>query len=159
MGYRDDVYAVWNIIGYTGQLHDFPTVYFVATDLGFGGHITQKHGSPNNVGRQEVFPLAGYTYGNEDYAGKRRLVERWPGGGFHASRNLLIEVDQAKPDMRTVSVLAQAIKDYPNEKYVSHSTRAQFDAFLEAADAKDAMIAQMNMLNARGDAARGRRGH
>ena len=158
MGYRDDLYQVWNIIGHTGNLHDFPTVYFVSPELNLGGHITQRHGSPNNVGRQEVFSLTGYTYGNETYEGRFRLVERWPDGGIHPSRNPLHEIDQANPDMNTVAILAMAIRNNPNEKYISEMRPGDRGKMIGAAQAKGAMLAQMKGIQAAGDLARQRRG-
>lgn len=158
MGYRDDVYQVWNIIGYTGALHDFPTVYFISPELQLGGHITQRHGSPNNVGRQEVFGLAGYTYRNETYEGRFRLVERWPGGGIHPSRNPLVEIDQANPDMATVAILARSITQCPEEKYISEMVEGDRERLIGAARAKGAMLAQMKGIQRAGDVARARRG-
>ena len=152
MGYRDDFYAVWNIIGYTGALHDFPTVYFVSPDLGLGGHITQRHPDSNNVGRQEVFPLAGYEYGNKHHDGRYCFVESWPDGGFHASRNVLNEIDPEKPDMRTLSILAKAITNCPEEKYISEYFDEDYAVLEAAARAKGRAtraIRQANRMIAR----------
>lgn len=147
MGYRDDVYAVWNIVGYTGKLNDFPTVYFVSPDTVMGGHITQKHGLPTNVGRQAVFSLQGYTYRNETYDGKFRLVERWPNGGIHPSRNPMVEIDQDNPDMRVVAVLAQAITNCPEEKYISEVYDEDKPKILGAMKAKKAFGTALKQAN------------
>lgn len=157
MGYRDDFYQVWNIVGYTGDLHNFPTVYFVSPDLDLGGHITQKHALASNVGRQEVFSLQGYTYGNETYDGKYRLVERWA-DGVHPSRNPIVEIDQDKPEMRTVSILAKAIRDCPEEKYISDMLDGDRDRIVGAFNAKNAAVGLMKGITAKGNAARKKRG-
>lgn len=115
MGYRDDFYAVENIIGYTGVLHDFPTVYFqTGTEY---GHITQRHDFSQNVGRNEIHSAVGYSIGNEEIGGKLKLVEKMNGRIFHESRGTLTKVAQSDKD--TMAILAQAIWKWPNEKYIS----------------------------------------
>jgi len=48
MGYRDDFYRTANIIGYSGQIDSFPSVYFQSSSE--YGHITQMHFYPQNDG-------------------------------------------------------------------------------------------------------------
>jgi hypothetical protein len=63
MGYRDDFYVVGNIIGFTGLLHQSPTVYFHAgTEF---GHITQDHWFEGNRCREGVRNDPNYTIDNE----------------------------------------------------------------------------------------------
>ncbi len=56
MGYRDDFYTADNIIGYTGDINNNPTVYFRSEKDGevTFGRITQEHKDDFNVGREEV---------------------------------------------------------------------------------------------------------
>ena len=57
MGYRDDFYTEENIVGYTGDINNNPTVYF-EKNHGNGeisyGRITQSHGDPENQGREFI---------------------------------------------------------------------------------------------------------
>ena len=71
---RDDFYRRENIIGYTGDLRNSPTVYFLSVPWrGFGtyynceyGHITQDYpDNPDNVGRERVCRAETYTIQNE----------------------------------------------------------------------------------------------
>lgn len=67
MLYGEDFYIYANIFGYTGDLHDRPTVYF-SSDVEGGSlylrkvaRITQKYPTdPNNIGRGTVFTLGFY---------------------------------------------------------------------------------------------------
>jgi hypothetical protein len=95
MGYRDDFYMVQYIIGYSGNLHDFPTVYFRKGNE--YGHITQKHPCPQNVGRMAVRSSADYWIGNEPVHGTLKLLEKENGVVFHESRSTLTEVDVFAP--------------------------------------------------------------
>jgi hypothetical protein len=115
MGYRDDFYKAENMIGYSGDLHSFPTVYF-QSGREFG-HITQEHGNSQNVGRGTVRSDATYSIGNETVDGSLRLVEKRSGKIFHKSRSTLTRVEQMPFDDK--SVILQAIWKYPDEKYIS----------------------------------------
>lgn len=115
MGYRDDFYCAANVIGYSGQLQSFPTVYF-QTKTGYG-HITQEHDLSQNVGRNAVEDGTGYTIGNEMVNGVLKLVEKKNGHIFHESRSTLTKVGQN--DQNTLAVLTQAIWKCPEEKYIS----------------------------------------
>ena len=82
MGYMDSFYKAENIIGYTGDINNNPTVYFYAQSPGvdgmpktkkvgdsekilfLNGHITQAHGEPTNVGREVVFESWSYSLMN-----------------------------------------------------------------------------------------------
>lgn len=125
MGYRDDFYAIGNIIGYSGTLIDFPTVYFqTATEF---GHITQRHGYVQNVGRNAVENAAHYTIGNELVNGVPKLVEKKHGQVFHESRSTLKRIDPNNfetVDFRVLGILTQAIRDNPNEKNISSFSRS-----------------------------------
>ena len=115
MGYRDDFYVVENVIGYSGKLDKFPTVYFqTATEA---GHITQKHDASQNVGRQETFSSAGYVIENRKVNGETRLVESLNGKGFHVSRGVFTPVAGLSDGDK--AILYQAIRNYPNEKLIS----------------------------------------
>jgi len=115
MGYRDDFYVAANVIGYSGTLRDFPSVYFQSgTEY---GHITQKHDISQNVGRGTVRPSKGYSIGNmKDKNGTLRLVEAMNGKIMHVSRSTLTPVSSMSGDDK--AVLYQAIYNYPNEKLI-----------------------------------------
>lgn len=119
MAYRPDFYTAENIIGYTGELHRKPTVYF-RDDIEFG-HITQQHREADNVGREVVTAIDngdGYLYvmRNEIVDGVESSVEGYvaasnPNGPFlpgaHVSRNKFISTQRANIDV--FALLAQAI--------------------------------------------------
>jgi hypothetical protein len=113
MGYRDDFYRTANIIGYSGQIRSFPSVYFKSSSE--YGHITQIHSYPQNVGRMKVESSVGYTIGNEPIDGVLKLVEKVNGNIFHESRSTLTRI----VGHQDFALLAQAIWRYPAEKYIS----------------------------------------
>jgi hypothetical protein len=59
MGYRDDFYVVENMSGYTGDIHDNPTVYFYSYEE--HGRITQDHHRKDNIGRDVVKTNTGHS--------------------------------------------------------------------------------------------------
>jgi hypothetical protein len=143
MGYRDDFYMVQNIIGYSGNLNDFPTVYFQTKDE--YGHITQKHPDPQNVGRMEVYKSTGYSIGNEMVGSTLKLVEKVNGKIIHESRSTLTKVDTFAPgNKETVALLAQSIYNRDTgEKYISSYSRKDFAKIDATADAKAKVLAQI----------------
>ena len=82
MGYMDSLYRRENIIGYTGDINNNPTVYFFAVSPGrdglpktkrvgnsqkilfLNGHITQAHDEASNVGREVVTESWSYSIMN-----------------------------------------------------------------------------------------------
>jgi hypothetical protein len=143
MGYRDDFYMVQNIVGYTGNLNDFPTVYFQKGNE--FGHITQKHGDSQNVGRMEVDSSANYFIGNEIVDGSLRLVEKIDGEIIHTSRSTLTKVDTFAPAERdTVAILARSIYNRDQgEKYISSWSRKDFRKVDATIAAKSKVLAQL----------------
>jgi len=86
MTYRGDFYIPENIIGYTGNIHHDPTVYF---QKGHNfGHITQAHGIGHNVGREEVRYAQDYVIRNV----RGRCREYWGGMVQHDSRSMFLNV-------------------------------------------------------------------
>ena len=139
MGYRDDFYTAINLIGHTGDLNGFPSVYFQsATEY---GHITQEHGSSQNVGRAAVKSSAGYTIGNELVDGEQRCVERRNGNKLHTSRNTFIPVTD-----QTRGTLLQAIAKYENEKYITSFNAEVRATITTAKNAKNQAMAQILQL-------------
>jgi hypothetical protein len=119
MGYRDDFYCMRNLFGYTGQIHRFPTVYFVKeTPAGaFYGHITQQHDGSANVGRMEVAgPDPQYRAENEGWF-RKHLVERSGGIDFHTSRSRLVRRKDMKDAELALCLLA--IRSCTHEKYIT----------------------------------------
>jgi hypothetical protein len=135
MGYRDDFYCVDNIIGYSGSLHEFPTVYFLTSKE--YGHITQEHGYGQNVGRQEVGDAAGYSIGNESVNGVLKLLEKKNGRVFHESRTTLTKV--TKNDADAFAVCSQAVWKYQDEKYISNFSKDVRDDIKATDKAKKAL--------------------
>jgi hypothetical protein len=121
MSYRDDLYCAENLIGYTGTLNDFPTVYFHKPSTGEFGHITQRHPIVENVGREVVQTAAGgyhietedVTNDNGDVIGKG-LAEYNGSHCFHASRSEFIPKDASNE-----GILLQAIQRFPHEKPIA----------------------------------------
>ena len=62
MAFKDDFYTKENIIGFTGDLHNNPTVYFKTDD--HVGRITQEHFREINIGRHDLYSTNGYRSGN-----------------------------------------------------------------------------------------------
>jgi len=143
MGYRDDFYMVQNIVGYTGDLNNFPTVYFQKGSE--FGHITQKHDESQNVGRTEVYSSDAYFIGNELVGGSLRLVEKIGGRTFHTSRSTLTKVDTFAPANKdTVALLAQSIYNRDQgEKYISVWRKKDFTTVDKAMAAKAMVLAQL----------------
>jgi hypothetical protein len=144
MGYRDDFYTVGNIIGYSGQLNDFPTVYFLS-DAEWG-HITQKHPLPQNVGRQSVGDATHYEIGNERVHGTLKLVEKLNGRVFHESRSTLKRIDPNSfetVDFKVLGILAQAIRNCPNEKNISEFSGQDMQKIEQAENSMSAVLDQL----------------
>jgi len=135
MGYRDDFYTAANMIGYSGDLHSFPTVYFQSGQE--FGHITQKHDTSQNVGRGTVCAAENYSIGNEMVEGAMKLVEKIGTKAFHVSRSTLTPVAQMSNDDQ--SIISQAIWNCTDEKYIDGYTDEIFDA-LDATDANKARM-------------------
>lgn len=70
MVYRPDFYREENIVGHTGRLGHFPTVYF-EKGMEFG-RITQTHDHKCNIGRNKVRKLTFYVKTNDP-----SLLERY----------------------------------------------------------------------------------
>ncbi len=84
--YEDDFYTAANIIGYTGDLNDNPSVYFQKGNK--FGRITQEHDEADNIGRNIVREYADYRIGN---TGKGGTAQEYYGGAVqHESRNAFI---------------------------------------------------------------------
>jgi hypothetical protein len=144
MGYRDDFYAVENVIGYSGKLSSFPTVYFQsATEA---GHITQKHDSSQNVGRQAVFSSKGYVIENRKVNGERRLVEFVDGHAMHVSRSTFTAITGMTDGDK--GVLYQAIRNNPNEKLISEYSEKDYTIMDETMKRHDAAMKQVVMPDA-----------
>jgi hypothetical protein len=111
--YRPDFYTPENIIGYTGKLHEDPTVYF--RNGREYGHITQQHDTADNIGRQLVGEETGrwkYVIGDMEVKGVLTSVERLvhpekPTWYFHVSRGRFNDCSRKGVD--TFAILAQAI--------------------------------------------------
>ncbi len=129
MTYRADFYIEQNIIGYTGNIEDHPTVYF-KTGPAHGpneyGHITQAHQIGPNIGREEVRRSAHY----EMRAGANGNLEEWDAGRLiHPSRNPFISI--ANLDHRAKYLLSCAIPSFKEKKQWGDYTQVQQDQILD----------------------------
>jgi hypothetical protein len=186
MGYRDDFYCIQNVYGYSGDIHHFPTVYFVQeTPTGkLYGHITQAHPGSTNVGRGRVDgPDPHYEAREEIRDGVRKLVEYNRHGEFHESRSTMTK--RAQMSAADIVLCAQAIWQCTGEKYIDEydddtlntmavqagrhaaitpaALMAQRQRIMAAGDARrrqarNQQLAQFNALLAGGDRARQKRG-
>ena len=145
MGYRDDFFSTANIVGYTGDLQNNPTVYFETDDE--QAHITQAHDNANNVGRGVVYTTEGYSKANvyyeEDHA--VHLVEMYGGKKIHKSRNMFIAVPNldSRPALKTI--LSKAILTHTDikPKYVKFQSRKNVSVSpAKAAKLKDVPLHQ-----------------
>ncbi len=122
MSYRGDFYTPENIIGYTGNVNNNPTVYF-QNGTSFG-HITQAHDLGPNVGREEVRQAQDYEIRNVN--GK---TQEWAGGRcIHPSRNAFISV--ANIDAASKYLLSTAISKFTEKKQWGDYTDVQQDQML-----------------------------
>ncbi|MCK8521175.1 hypothetical protein M0D21_06335 [Aquimarina sp. D1M17] len=117
--YGGELYSKENIVAYTGDLHDNPTVYFVQ----YGedgqktyGHITQDHYYDKfNIGREDIKTNATYKLVNE-WSEDEGLVSREYVNGkcFHESRSEHKLVGPNDEEVR--EILAKAIDHHPGIK-------------------------------------------
>ncbi len=121
--YRCDFYQAENIIGYTGNLGNNPTVYFHKDDE--YGHITQAHGDASNVGREEVANLdAGCRYSIENVDGQAREMCQLPNGEslvLHPSRGTFVAADRGNIDM--MALLFASVWRHTELKQMYHTIR------------------------------------
>ncbi|MBB1268164.1 hypothetical protein [Shewanella sp. SR44-3] len=107
MPYETDFYVKSNIIGYTGDLNNNPTVYFKNGNK--FGRITQDHGHQDNIGRNKVREYADYDISNVE----GRAREYYNGDYQHTSRHAFVPLNG---NQNTLNTLAQAINAFPNAK-------------------------------------------
>ena len=129
MTYRADFYIPENIIGYTGQIDNNPTVYFM-TGPAHGpneyGHITQAHQVGPNEGREGVRRSAHY----ELRAGADGNLEEWDAGRcIHRSRNPFMPVAGLAHKSRYL--LGCAIDRFPLKKRIDRFTEQQIDQLID----------------------------
>lgn len=117
--YRANFYVPENIIGYTGALHENPTVYF--QDGAEFGHITQAHDNAWNIGREPVMseePGTRYVIENNDNdVAEEKLVNPVTGATilrFHTSRSKFHDARRLNIDV--LAILAGAIWRFSAKK-------------------------------------------
>lgn len=122
MSYRGDFYIPENIIGYTGNINNNPTVYF-QNGTSFG-HITQAHDLAPNVGREEVRQAQDYEIRNI-----HGRAQEWAGGRcIHPSRNRFISV--AALTSAHKFLLSTAISNYTEKKQWGDYTTVQHNQII-----------------------------
>ena len=115
--YASEFYLETNIVGYTGDLSNNPTIYF-ETQLYFG-HITQSHDVIANVGRQLVEEKQMYYQAADLNTG---FLEEWNNGKLvHDSRGKFLK---AGPRLQTK--LGLAILRFQNLKPIIKEQLAAF---------------------------------
>ena len=123
MSYRGDFYIPENIIGYTGNINNNPTVYF---KKGYSfGHITQAHDYGHNVGREEVGQAVDYEIKNI----RGRCHEFAGGYCFHSSRSEFISVEGL--GYASKYLLSLAISKFNLKKQWGDLTREEQDKVLD----------------------------
>lgn len=139
MAYEADFYVPENIIGYTGDIDDKPTVYFKrveADGMITFGHITQNwfdgtFGESNspNVGREEVRSAKDYTIENVNNA----MLEQAPSINFrHPSRSKITLLDRASK-ASTRYKLGLAIANFTCQKHWERLTANEKEQFAKGA--------------------------
>ena len=122
MGYRDDFFVVENMYGYTGDLHNDPTVYFMSNTE--HARITQDHDHKDNIGRDVVKSNETYSIENlpdENNADRIRAMEFEYNPLFdaeirvHKSRNPLVLITATTTDADR-AILSQSIWKYTELK-------------------------------------------
>lgn len=139
MAFEADFYIPENIIGYTGDIDQKPTVYFMRAEqdgtITFG-HITQnwfdgtfgKSNSPN-VGREVLRNANDYTIENVNGA----MLEQAPSIGFrHPSRNPITLLDRATK-ASTKYKLGLAIANFTCQKHWERLTADEQEQFANGA--------------------------
>ncbi|WP_152049238.1 hypothetical protein [Tautonia marina] len=125
MNDRADFYIVENIIGYTGQIDQNPTVYFLTSPAqgpNEYGHITQSHQIGPNEGRETVRRSSMY----EIRVGPGGELEEWDGGRcIHRSRNPLIPI--AGLSAKSRYLLSCSIARFTEKKRIDRFTEQQID--------------------------------
>ncbi|WP_086931266.1 hypothetical protein [Agarilytica rhodophyticola] len=109
MAYAADFYIQENIIGYTGDSQNKPTVYFRSGHK--FGRITQAYPDSNYQGRSLVREYTDYSISNRPPKGTAE--EYYNGEVRHCSRYPFIPVDD---NDSLKAVLAIAIASYPYKK-------------------------------------------
>ncbi|MGB0949264.1 MAG: hypothetical protein ACPGU0_04070, partial [Marinirhabdus sp.] len=89
-----------NIIGYTGDIHDNPTVFFKKGNK--FGRITQDHQHEDNIGRNRVKSHSDHSIENRD----GRAHEYYNGQERYNSHHQFIAVDQHSADLDTLTEAA-----------------------------------------------------
>ena len=139
MAYESDFYVPENIVGYTGDIDQKPTVYFKREDTDGTttfGHITQnwfdgtfgKSNSPN-VGREVLRNADDYTIGNVRGA----MLEQAPSINFqHSSRSMITLLDRTTK-AKTRYKLGLAIANFTCQKHWERLTEDEKEQFRDGA--------------------------
>lgn len=156
MPYHDTFYVAQNITGYTGVLHELPTVYFRCDITNRIGRITQQHPYCQNVGRSRPMTSIGYRMGNEMTALGVRLVEHYANGRSHTSRNVFVELETGTLGQRhggniaalgnslgILAVLSQSIRNCPQAKQMHGISQVDLAKIAGARAAKDNAMREM----------------
>ena len=116
MGYRDDFYVIENVIGFTGNIQDNPTVYFMSDKE--AGHITQVHDNKKNIGRGMVLATDDYSMKNiyNSDKGIFQLVELIGDKIIHPSRNPFVAVPNLDNRPKEKALFEKAILKFKEVK-------------------------------------------
>ncbi len=143
--YEEDFYTKDNIVAYTGNIDDNPTVYFQKEhsngDITYG-HITQAHKYDKvNIGKEKISTNKTYKLVNEVVDEDLVSKEYVNGKSFHTSRNPHKKV--LPNDHKIKDKLAKAIENNPGIKkmYTKDYVQEQLE-FIQQEDLKN----QQNQL-------------
>ncbi|WP_025741304.1 hypothetical protein [Aquimarina pacifica] len=117
MSYGENLYRAENIIGYTGDPQNNPTVYFEIKNrkgVSTWGRITQDHTLESNIGRDKVRTSSKYVIGNQKINGVWHGVEYKGSEFLHQSRGQFIRLNDQNENLR--DTLANAIDLFPKIK-------------------------------------------
>lgn len=111
MPYEAGFYIAKNIVGYTGDLKNNPTVYFHNRKTNQFGRITQDHDHADNIGRARVRIAADYSLRNNRSG---TAEEFYNGSVKHTSRNKFHKLGVFSGS--TLKKLRLAIDAFPDAK-------------------------------------------
>lgn len=157
MPYRDNLYQKENIIGYTGDPNNNPTVYFKQENKNKNGtvesvtfgHITQDHGLYFNIGREEAGVAETYEIKNDgklNEQGQKTAQEYANGVMFHPSRNAFTDV--SKND-KMKEHLSDSIEKFAEikQRYISKYARDQVKEIIKNPNKKEQLRALIKLDN------------
>ncbi len=154
---KNDLYHKDNIIGYTGDLTDNPTIYFkkehtnnkgIVDSVSFG-HITQAHKYDFNLGREKVGKAKTYEIknnGKKNDKGDITAQEYANGVMFHPSRNKFNDVSKNKAMKEQLSNVLDNYMEV-KKRYIPEYVKGQVKDIIKIPDRKQQTEALKTLEN------------